>query len=440
MSKKIFIKSFGCQMNEYDSSKMLDLMRAERNMDRTEDVFSADLILLNTCSIREKPQEKVFSQLGRWKDYKKNNPNVVIGVGGCVASQEGEKIIKRAPYVDIVFGPQTLHRLPKMYDEVLSSRKSLVDISFPKVEKFSVLPKTPDIKPSAFVSIMEGCSKFCSFCVVPYTRGLEVSREPEGILDEIKDLVARGVKEINLLGQNVNAYRAKDKYGTKLKLADLIDCVSLIDGIKRIRFTTSHPLQFTDDLINTFENPKLANYLHLPVQSGSNKILQLMERKHKVELYIDRINKLRSLRPDISISSDFIVGFPGETDSDFKETLDLIDTIGFDQSFSFIFSPRPNTPASEMEDTTDYKTKLQRLDQLQSKIKENSRLISKSMVGSDQMVLVEKKSKKTNNQLSGRTENNRWVNFDGHEDLIGQMLELRITEALPNSLRARIIN
>ena len=440
MSKKIFIKSFGCQMNEYDSSKMLDLMRAERNMDRTEDVFSADLILLNTCSIREKPQEKVFSQLGRWKDYKKNNPNVVIGVGGCVASQEGEKIINRAPYVDIVFGPQTLHRLPKMYDDVLSSRQSLVDISFPKVEKFSLLPKTPDIKPSAFVSIMEGCSKFCSFCVVPYTRGLEVSREPDGILDEIKDLVARGVKEINLLGQNVNAYRAKDKHGIKLKLADLIDRVSRVDGIKRIRFTTSHPLQFTDDLINTFENPKLANYLHLPVQSGSNKILQLMERKHKVELYIDRINKLRSLRPDISISSDFIVGFPGETDSDFKETLDLIDTIGFDQSFSFIFSPRPNTPASEMEDATDYKIKLQRLDQLQSKIKENSRLISKSMVGSDQMVLVEKKSKKTNNQLSGRTENNRWVNFDGHEDLIGQMIELRITEALPNSLRARIIN
>ena len=440
MSKKIFIKSFGCQMNEYDSSKMLDLMRSERNMEQTEDVFSADLILLNTCSIREKPQEKVFSQLGRWKDYKKNNPNVVIGVGGCVASQEGEKIINRAPYVDIVFGPQTLHRLPKMYDDVLSSRKSLVDISFPKVEKFSVLPKTPDIKPSAFVSIMEGCSKFCSFCVVPYTRGLEVSREPESILDEIKDLVARGVKEINLLGQNVNAYRAKDKYGTKLKLADLIDRVSLVDGIKRIRFTTSHPLQFTDDLINTFENPKLANYLHLPVQSGSNKILQLMERKHKVELYIDRINKLRLLRPDISISSDFIVGFPGETDSDFQETLDLIDTIGFDQSFSFIFSPRPNTPASKMEDTTDYKIKLQRLDQLQSKINENSRHISKTMVGSDQMVLVEKKSKKTNNQLSGRTENNRWVNFDGHEDLIGQMIELRITEALPNSLRARIIN
>ena len=440
MPKKIFIKSFGCQMNEYDSSKMLDLMRAERKMEQTEDAFSADLILLNTCSIREKPQEKVFSQLGRWKNYKRNNPNVVIGVGGCVASQEGEKIINRAPYVDIVFGPQTLHRLPKMYDEVLSSRESLVDISFPKVEKFSALPKTPDIKPSAFVSIMEGCSKFCSFCVVPYTRGLEVSREPEGILDEIKDLIARGVKEINLLGQNVNAYRAKDKHGTKLKLADLIDCVSLIDGVKRIRFTTSHPLQFTEDLINTFENPKLANYLHLPVQSGSNKILQLMERKHKVELYIDRINKLRSLRPDISISSDFIVGFPGETDSDFKETLGLIDTIGFDQSFSFIYSPRPNTPASQMEDNTDYQIKLQRLNQLQSKINENSRLISEGMVGSDQTVLVEKKSKKTNNQLSGRTENNRWVNFDGHEDLIGQMIKLRITEALPNSLRARIIN
>tara|TARA_B100000029_G_scaffold128457_1_gene121984 strand:- start:346 stop:1209 length:864 start_codon:yes stop_codon:yes gene_type:complete len=287
---------------------------------------------------------------------------------------------------------------------------------------------------------MEGCSKFCSFCVVPYTRGLEVSREPEGILDEIKDLVSRGVKEVNLLGQNVNAYRAKDKDGTKLKLADLIDRVSLLDGVKRIRFTTSHPLQFTDDLINTFENQKLANYLHLPVQSGSNKILQLMERKHKVELYIERINKLRSLRPDISISSDFIVGFPGETDSDFKQTLNLIDTIGFDQSFSFIFSPRPNTPASKMEDTTDYKIKLERLDQLQSKINENSRLISESMVGSDQTVLVEKKSKKTNNQLTGRTENNRWVNFDGHEDLIGQMIELRITEALPNSLRARIIN
>ena len=427
-------------MNEYDSSKMLDLMRLERGMESTDDPSIADLILLNTCSIREKPQEKVFSQLGRWKEYKKINPNLVIGVGGCVASQEGTNIISRAPYVDLVFGPQTLHRLPTMYDQVIKSRDPVVDISFPKVEKFTVLPKTPDIKPSAFVSIMEGCSKFCSFCVVPYTRGLEVSRPPQGILDEIQDLADRGVKEVNLLGQNVNAYRAKDSSGRKLKLADLIEQVADIKGVERIRFTTSHPLQFTDDLITIFENPKLANYLHLPVQSGSNKILKLMERKHKVDLYIERINKLRKLRPDISISSDFIVGFPGETDDDFQETLDLIDIIGFDQSFSFIFSPRPNTPAANMEDNISYKIKLNRLDQLQSKINNNARHISQNMVGSDQIVLVEKKSKKTRRQLAGRTENNRWVNFDGDESLIGQLIELRITEALPNSLRARFIN
>ena len=427
-------------MNEYDSSKMLDLMRLERGMESTDDPSIADLILLNTCSIREKPQEKVFSQLGRWKEYKKINPNLIIGVGGCVASQEGTNIISRAPYVDLVFGPQTLHRLPTMYDQVIKSRDPVVDISFPKVEKFTVLPKTPDIKPSAFVSIMEGCSKFCSFCVVPYTRGLEVSRPPEGILDEIQDLADRGVKEVNLLGQNVNAYRAKDSSGRKLKLADLIEQVADIKGVERIRFTTSHPLQFTDDLITIFENPKLANYLHLPVQSGSNKILKLMERKHKVDLYIERINKLRKLRPDISISSDFIVGFPGETDDDFQETLDLIDIIGFDQSFSFIFSPRPNTPAANMEDNISYKIKLNRLDQLQSKINNNARHISQNMVGSDQIVLVEKKSKKTRRQLAGRTENNRWVNFDGDESLIGQLIELRITEALPNSLRARFIN
>ena len=427
-------------MNEYDSSKMLDLMRLERNMELTDDPSVADLILLNTCSIREKPQEKVFSQLGRWKEYKKINPNLVIGVGGCVASQEGTNIIRRAPYVDLVFGPQTLHRLPAMYDQVINSRDPVVDISFPKVEKFTILPKTPDIKPSAFVSIMEGCSKFCSFCVVPYTRGLEVSRPPEGILDEIQDLADRGVKEVNLLGQNVNAYRAKDSSGRKLKLADLIEQVADIKAVERIRFTTSHPLQFTDDLITIFENPKLANYLHLPVQSGSNKILKLMERKHKVDLYIERISKLRKLRPDISISSDFIVGFPGETDHDFQETLDLIDVIGFDQSFSFIFSPRPNTPAAKMEDNISYKVNLNRLDQLQSKINNNARQISQNMVGSDQIVLVEKKSKKAKTQLAGRTENNRWVNFDGDDSLIGQLIELRITEALPNSLRARFIN
>jgi len=427
-------------MNEYDSSKMLDLMRLERGMELTNDPSIADLILLNTCSIREKPQEKVFSQLGRWKEYKTINPNLVIGVGGCVASQEGTNIINRAPYVDLVFGPQTLHRLPTMYDQVINSRDSVVDISFPKIEKFTVLPKTQEIKPSAFVSIMEGCSKFCSFCVVPYTRGLEVSRTPEGILDEIKDLADRGVKEVNLLGQNVNAYRAKNSSGRKLKLADLIEQVSDIKGVERIRFTTSHPLQFTDDLITIFENPKLANHLHLPVQSGSNKILKLMERKHKVDLYVERINKLRKFRPDISISSDFIVGFPGETDLDFQETLDLIDIIGFDQSFSFIFSPRPNTPAANMEDNISYKIKLNRLNQLQSRINNNARHISQNMVGSDQIVLVEKKSKKAKNQLAGRTENNRWVNFDGDESLIGQLIELRITEALPNSLRARYIN
>jgi len=427
-------------MNEYDSSKMLDLMRLERGMELTDDPSIADLILLNTCSIREKPQEKVFSQLGRWKEYKKINPNLVIGVGGCVASQEGTNIINRAPYVDLVFGPQTLHRLPAMYDQAINSRDHVVDISFPKVEKFTVLPKTPEIKPSAFVSIMEGCSKFCSFCVVPYTRGLEVSRPPEGIINEITDLAERGVKEINLLGQNVNAYRAKDSSGRKIKLADLIEQVTDIKEIERIRFTTSHPLQFTDDLITIFENSKLANYLHLPVQSGSNKILKLMERKHKVDLYIERINKLRKLRPDISISSDFIVGFPGETDHDFQDTLDLIDIIGFDQSFSFIFSPRPNTPAATMEDNISYKIKLNRLDQLQSKINNNARQISQNMVGSDQIVLVEKKSKRSENQLAGRTENNRWVNFDGDESLIGQLIELRITEALPNSLRARFIN
>ena len=427
-------------MNEYDSSKMLDLMRLERGMELTDDPSIADLILLNTCSIREKPQEKVFSQLGRWKEYKTINPNLVIGVGGCVASQEGTNIINRAPYVDLVFGPQTLHRLPTMYDQVINSRDSVVDISFPKIEKFTVLPKTQEIKPSAFVSIMEGCSKFCSFCVVPYTRGLEVSRTPEGILDEIKDLADRGVKEVNLLGQNVNAYRAKNSSGRKLKLADLIEQVSDIKGVERIRFTTSHPLQFTDDLITIFENPKLANHLHLPVQSGSNKILKLMERKHKVDLYVERINKLRKFRPDSSISSDFIVGFPGETDLDFQETLDLIDMIGFDQSFSFIFSPRPNTPAANMEDNISYKIKLNRLNQLQSRINNNARHISQNMVGSDQIVLVEKKSKKAKNQLAGRTENNRWVNFDGDESLIGQLIELRITEALPNSLRARYIN
>ena len=440
MTKKVFIKSFGCQMNEYDSSKMVDMMCTERNMQQTKDPAEADLILLNTCSIREKAQEKVFSQLGRWRPLKTRNSELIIGVGGCVASQEGDNIIKRAPYVDMVFGPQTLHRLPKMYDDALKTKMPSIDTSFPKIEKFSKFPNAINVSPSAFVSIMEGCSKFCSFCVVPHTRGLEVSRPPEQILDEIKNLSERGVREVNLLGQNVNAYRAKNKQDVKLRLADLLQLVADIDGVDRIRFTTSHPLQFTDDLISSFENRKLANYLHLPVQSGSDRILKLMERKHKVELYVDRIKKLRSIRPDISISSDFIVGFPGEKEEDFGETIDLINKIGFDQSFSFIFSPRPNTKAAEMLDDVSYEEKLSRLNRLQALIKENAYNISQSMIGTEQNVLVEKQSKKDTEQLSGRTENNRWVNFDGPKELIGSFVNLTITEALPNSLRARLIN
>ena len=425
-------------MNAYDANKMADIMCSDRNMERTDDPSKASVLLLNTCSIREKPQEKVFSQLGRWQVYKKTNPNVVIGVGGCVASQEGKSIVKRAPYVDIVFGPQTLHRLPQMYDQVVASRRSVVDISFPKIEKFDFLPKTNLIKPSAFVTIIEGCSKFCSFCVVPYTRGLEVSRPPEQILDEINHLASMGVREVTLLGQNVNAYRAKNSEGARIKLSQLIDQVTTIENIDRIRFTTSHPLQFSHDLIESFSNKKLANFLHLPVQSGSNRILELMKRKHTVETYIAKINKLKKVRPNISISSDFIVGFPGETEDDFRQTMALIETIGFDQSFSFIFSPRPQTPAASMKDTTSYDEKLDRLKRLQAKISSNAMKISKNMVGTSQRILVEKKSKKVKTQLAGRTENNRWVNFDGPKNLIGQFIDLTITEALPNSLRGRL--
>ena len=425
-------------MNEYDANKMADVMCSDRNMERTDDPSKASVLLLNTCSIREKPQEKVFSQLGRWQAYKEVNPNIVIGVGGCVASQEGKSIVKRAPYVDIVFGPQTLHRLPQMYDQVISSRKSIVDISFPKIEKFDFLPKTNLLKPSAFVTIIEGCSKFCSFCVVPYTRGLEVSRPPEQILNEIKHLGSKGAREVTLLGQNVNAYRAKNSQGKRIKLSKLIDQVTTIENIDRIRFTTSHPLQFSKDLIESYSNPKLADFLHLPVQSGSNRILKLMKRKHTVEDYITKINQLKKIRPNISISSDFIVGFPSETEDDFQQTMSLIETIGFDQSFSFIFSPRPQTPAASMKDPISYGEKLNRLKRLQAKISSNAMKISKSMIGTNQKVLVEKRSKKVKTQLTGRTENNRWVNFDGPENLIGQLIDLKITEALPNSLRGRL--
>ncbi len=425
-------------MNEYDSEKMADVLRESKGYELTDNPESADLLLVNTCSIREKAQEKVFSQLGRWRKLKDKNPNIKIGVGGCVASQEGEGISKRAPFVDVVFGPQTLHRLPDLIDGSDRVKKAVIDISFPKVEKFSNFPKVKDVQATAFVSIMEGCSKICSFCVVPTTRGYEVSRLPEQIMEEINDLAAKGVREINLLGQNVNAYQAKNIEGERVKLADLLKLVANVRGIERIRYTTSHPLQFTDDLIEAYKDRKMANYLHLPVQSGSDRILKLMRRKYKVERYLDRINKLRVIRPDISISSDFIVGFPGETEKDFQDTLDLIDEVGFDQSFSFIYSPRPNTKAAEMTDDVDQSTKLKRLQKLQEKISRNAKKISEEMIGSTQAVLVEKTSKKDETQLTGRTENNRWVNFDGPATLIGQIANVVITEALTNSLRGRL--
>ena len=428
----------GCQMNEYDSEKMADVLRESKGYELTDNAESADLLLVNTCSIREKAQEKVFSQLGRWRKLKDKNPNIKIGVGGCVASQEGDGISKRAPFVDVVFGPQTLHRLPELIDSSETVKKAVIDISFPKVEKFSNFPKVKDVQATAFVSIMEGCSKICSFCVVPTTRGYEVSRSPEQIMEEINDLSAKGVREINLLGQNVNAYQAKNVDGKRIKLADLLKLVANTRGIERIRYTTSHPLQFTDDLIEAYKDRKMANYLHLPVQSGSDRILKLMRRKYKVERYLDRINKLRLIRPDISISSDFIVGFPGETEKDFQDTLDLIDTVGFDQSFSFIYSPRPNTRAAEMTDDVSQATKLKRLQRLQEKINKNAKKISEEMIGTTQAVLVEKTSKKDENQLTGRTENNRWVNFDGPASLIGQISDVVITEALTNSLRGRL--
>lgn len=438
MSKKLFIKTMGCQMNEYDSEKMADVLRESQGYELTDNPESADLLLVNTCSIREKAQEKVFSQLGRWRKLKDKNPNIKIGVGGCVASQEGEGISKRAPFVDVVFGPQTLHRLPDLIDSSDKAKKAVVDISFPKIEKFKNFPKVRDVQASAFVSIMEGCSKICSFCVVPTTRGYEVSRPPEQIMEEISDLAIKGVREINLLGQNVNAYQAKNKEGEKFKLADLLKLVSDVGGIERIRYTTSHPLQFTDDLIEAYRDRKMANYLHLPVQSGSDRILKLMRRKYKVERYLNRIEKLRLIRPDISISSDFIVGFPGETEEDFQATLDLIDKVGFDQSFSFIYSPRPNTKAAEMHDDVDQAIKLKRLQKLQKKITENAKIISEKMIGTSQAVLVERISKKDETQLTGRTENNRWVNFDGPSSLIGEIVNVVITEALTNSLRGRL--
>jgi tRNA-2-methylthio-N6-dimethylallyladenosine synthase len=426
-------------MNEYDSARMLDSLEAAHNMTTTDDPSEADLILLNTCSIREKAQEKVFSQLGRWRPFKKINPNLVIGVGGCVASQEGSAILERAPFVDIVFGPQTLHRLPEMYSDVIQNRKSIVDISFPEIEKFDNLPSPKAEGPSAFVSIMEGCSKYCSFCVVPYTRGEEVSRPFDDVITEVVELAAQGVREINLLGQNVNAYRGVMHDDQIADLAQLIEYVAAVNGIDRIRFTTSHPLEFSDSLIEVYARvPELVNHLHLPVQSGSDRILALMKRGHTRLEYKNKIKRLRTIRPNLSMSSDFIIGFPGETDKDFEDTMNLINDIGFDHSFSFIYSPRPGTPASNLPDDTPMQVKKDRLSILQTRINQKSAEISSAMVGSIQAILVEGQSRKNPDELRGRTENNRVVNFKGPQDLIGDFVEIKITEALPNSLRGSL--
>ncbi|MBT8114504.1 MAG: tRNA (N6-isopentenyl adenosine(37)-C2)-methylthiotransferase MiaB [Arenicella sp.] len=434
--KKVFIKTFGCQMNEYDSGRMLDSLRDSHAVEATSDEQQADIILLNTCSVREKAQEKVFSQLGRWRNLKEQNPDLVIGVGGCVASQEGESIMKRAPYVDIVFGPQTLHRLPKLYDEVLRDQQSKLDISFPEIEKFDALPAPRVDGVTAFVSIMEGCSKYCSFCVVPYTRGEEFSRPFDDVIAEVYALAEQGVREVTLLGQNVNAYWGSMHDGSMADLALLIRYLAEIEGIDRIRYTTSHPLEFSDSLINVYTDvPELVNHLHLPVQSGSDRILAAMKRRYKAADYIKIIQKIRKIRPDISLSSDFIIGFPGETDEDFEDTMRLIETIGYDQSFSFIYSARPGTPASDLPDDVPVEVKQARLQRLQKRIAEMAMAISQDMVGSVQRVLVDRPARKDPTQICGRTENNRVVNFDGEHSQIGQFVDVRITEALPNSLR-----
>jgi tRNA-2-methylthio-N6-dimethylallyladenosine synthase len=443
MPSKLYIKTFGCQMNEYDSSKMLDVLNASHGMTLTDEPETADVLLLNTCSIREKAQEKVFSLLGRWKNWKQNKPHLVIGVGGCVASQEGDAIRDRAPFVDLVFGPQTLHRLPQMLDSVRARHKPVVDISFPEIEKFDCLPEPRAEGPSAFVSIMEGCSKYCTYCVVPYTRGEEISRPFDDVIAEVVQLAEQGVREINLLGQNVNAYRGLMHDGEFADLALLIRYVAAVKvkGIDRIRFTTSHPLEFSDSLIEVYGDvPELVSFLHLPVQSGSDRILMQMKRGHSAFEYKQKIRKLQQTRPDISISSDFIVGYPGETEEDFQHTMQLIRDIGFDQSFSFIYSRRPGTPAADVKDDVPLNIKKDRLQQLQQLISNNAQLLSRRMVGSVQRVLVERHSRKDQEELAGRTENNRVVNFAGADELIGQFVDLLITQAQPNSLRGELIH
>ncbi|QTR47566.1 tRNA (N6-isopentenyl adenosine(37)-C2)-methylthiotransferase MiaB [Thiothrix litoralis] len=439
MAGKIFIETHGCQMNEYDSAKMLDVLHHAQGMELTNDPAEADVLLMNTCSIREKAQEKVFSQLGRWKKLKDKRPHIVIGVGGCVASQEGEALRQRAPVVDVVFGPQTLHRLPDMIRQVRTEHHPVVDISFPEIEKFDNLPEPRADGPTAFVSVMEGCSKYCTFCVVPYTRGEEISRPFDDVITEIAQLAAQGVREVNLLGQNVNAYRGKMHDGSIADLAMLITFVAAVDGIDRIRYTTSHPNEFNDNLIQVYEDvPELVNHLHLPVQSGSDRILMAMKRNHMAIEYKAKIRKLRKIRPTLSLSSDFIIGFPGETEQDFADTMKLIEEMNFDLSFSFIYSQRPGTPAASLADDVPQSVKKDRLQHLQTRILAQSNAISAAMVGTVQRVLVERPSRK-HDQMAGRTENNRVVNFDGHPRLIGKFVDVRITEAQPNSLRGVIV-
>jgi len=439
MPGRVYLKTFGCQMNEYDSSRMLDVLRSRHGLMPTDDPAEADVVLLNTCSVRDKAQEKVFSYLGPFRELKVQRPGLLIGVGGCVASQEGEELLRRAPFVDLVFGPQTLHRLPEFIDEVRAHGHPVVDVSFPEIEKFDRLPEPRAQGAAAFVSVMEGCSKYCSFCVVPFTRGEEVSRPAGGILAEVSQLARQGVREVNLLGQNVNGYRCPEADGNPVDLAALIRQAARIEGIERIRFTTSHPTEFNDRLIDAYATvPKLANHLHLPVQSGSDRILGLMKRGYTVLEFKQKIRRLREVRPDISVSTDFIVGFPGETDADFAATMKLITDIGFDQSFSFVFSPRPGTPAATLPDPVPEKEKLARLAALQARITTRAQEISRGMVGSVQDVLVERPARKDPRQLAGKTSNNRWVNFDGDPRLVGQFVQLMITEALPNSLRGRL--
>jgi tRNA-2-methylthio-N6-dimethylallyladenosine synthase len=440
MSGRLYISTFGCQMNEYDSARMADVLRASDGFELTDDPEQADVVLLNTCSVREKAQEKVFSHLGRFRQLKERKPALVIGVGGCVASQEGEGILERARFVDLVFGPQTIHRLPAMIATLRVTRTPQVDVSFPEIEKFDRLPEPAASGATAFVSIMEGCSKYCTFCVVPYTRGEEMSRRFEQVVDEVSSLVGQGVSEITLLGQNVNAYRGPMQNGTECDLATLIRHIARFDGLERIRFTTSHPVEFNDALVAAYADvPKLANYLHLPVQSGSDRILSLMKRGYTRLEYKQKIRRLRAARPDISLSSDFIIGFPGETETDFQQTLDLIADVGFDQSFSFIYSRRPGTPAAALPDEVSREQKQARLERLQAQLDLQSRRISERMVGTTQRVLVERPSRRDARELAGRTENMRWVNFDGPATLVNRFAQVRITEARPNSLRGRLV-